>query len=65
MSPLQQPTSRRQKNEGNADLGVEHQARLTISIKQISPANQHASDDFLTRGQRWCGEHVGRLAINS
>jgi PAS domain-containing protein len=54
MSPRQQPTSRRHANEGNADSAVEHQAPLTITARQISPANQqHKSNDFFTREQRW------------
>ena len=54
MSPRQQPTSRRYKNEGNAVPAVEHQAPLTIVTEQISPANlQHKRNDFFTREQRW------------
>ena len=54
MSPRQQPTSRRYKNEGNADPAVEHQAPLTIVTEQISPANlEHKRNDFFTREQRW------------
>jgi PAS domain-containing protein len=54
MSPRQQPTSRRRKNEGNADSAVEHQAPLTISTKQNSPENhQRKSNDSFTRERRW------------
>jgi hypothetical protein len=49
MSPRQQPTSRRYKDEGNADPAREHQAPLTISPGQNSPANQqHKGNDFFT-----------------
>jgi PAS domain-containing protein len=54
MSPRQQPTSRRHKNEGNAYPDIDHQPPLTISTQQISPANQqHRNNDFFTREQRW------------
>src|ERR1700758_3774491 len=54
MSPGQQPTSRRQKSEGNADSALEHQAPLAISTGQIFPANQqHKSNNFFSREQRW------------
>jgi len=54
MAPRLQPTSRKHTNEGKADFAVEHQAPVTISTKQISPANQqHKRYDFFTRAQRW------------
>jgi PAS domain S-box-containing protein len=54
MAPRLKPTSRKHSNEGKADFSVEHQAPVTISPEQISPANQqHKSDDFFAREQRW------------
>jgi len=54
MSPRQQPASSRHKNDGNADSPAEPRAPLTISTRQISPANQqHKNNDFFPREQRW------------